>query len=854
MTPDGNIEAAHAHPNADGHLITKAYGDANYGGGGGGDYLPLAGGTMVGDILMKTDASGKRFIGFTRNNGTFKAGIGNQTTAEEFEITLANAAGDTYVSNLKLIPDGNARLEHAAPAHDNDIVTKGYGDTHYLAGSGGGDFYADGHVPMTGNFTMNAPSSGLIFSRILRSDGTLKLAYGSRSTVNQFELLLANITGDAEINKLILKPDGNISASFANPAADEDLVTKGYGDTHYLSGGGGGDFYADGHVPMTGNFQGGGHKITTIANGTANTDGVNVSQLAEKLDITATAADSAKLGGIDAANFFQESEFISASTGSGDSGKPIVLDATGQIDPSMIDVSVFYYVGEFTPASGTEYPDTTGETYGAFWVVQALTGDYTFAGGDLAGRTISNGDFMVWAAAGWSIMAGEMNPTLYYKLDGTQALTEPFAGGGKQLKNIAEGVDPSDAATVSQLGTGGGGDFMADGSVPMTGHLRFAGEAEAANSNIIEMNRPDGTAKIYMGTQTGVERFDLYLYLPDGATPAAVFELINDGNVRATYASPAHDKDLITKEYGDANYGGGGGGDFMADGSVPMTGVMSMNAPVSGAMYTRIARNDGTLKIAYGSRDTANQFEIFLANMTGDAEINRFIMKADGNISAAFASPAANDDLITKEYGDTHYAGGGGDFMADGSVPMTGDMLMNADAGGSRAIQIRRSDGTLKCALGSWSDAEELELLLADTAGTTEVARLLMRADGNVAAPDASPSQPADLVTRAYGDANYGGGGGGAETVYDMGAGTEINATNGTMLKKTLTTNTTFTIALSAGESITLHLRGGDAHTATLPVGTLWVGDRPTALTAHDVFIIWNDGADNFASYSGAVT
>jgi hypothetical protein len=120
-------------------------------------------------------------------------------------------------------------------------------------------------------------------------------------------------------------------------------------------------------------------------------------------------------------NTYQKSEHISISNGIPDAGKPIVLNSSGMIDSSMLDVSVFYYVGPFNPsncadpATGCEYPDTTGENHGAFWVVQGLTTDYTFVEGDLAGETVNNGDFMVWAVGGWSIMIGEMNPLLYYK-------------------------------------------------------------------------------------------------------------------------------------------------------------------------------------------------------------------------------------------------------------------------------------------------------------------------------------------------------------------------------------------------------------------------------------------------------
>jgi hypothetical protein len=154
---------------------------------------------------------------------------------------------------------------------------------------------------------------------------------------------------------------------------------------------------------------------------------------------------------------YTKNEHIAVSNGTNDAGKPIVLNGSGQIDSSMLDVSTFYYVGPFNPSlctdpsTGCEYPDTTGENFGAFWVVQDLTATYTFVEGDLAGKPVDNGDFMVHSVGGWSIMVGEMNPMLYYKLDGTQAITDAFAGGGQQLKDIADGTDDSDAVTVLQL-------------------------------------------------------------------------------------------------------------------------------------------------------------------------------------------------------------------------------------------------------------------------------------------------------------------------------------------------------------------------------------------------------------------
>jgi hypothetical protein len=148
---------------------------------------------------------------------------------------------------------------------------------------------------------------------------------------------------------------------------------------------------------------------------------------------------------------FLESDFIQESEGAQDAGKPIILDSGGKVHPTMIDISAFYYVGPFTPTTSAEYPDTTGQVPGAFWSVEGLSSPYTFTGGDLAGEEASNGDFMVLGTTGWALMQGDMNPALYYKLDGTQAITGPFAGGGQQIKHIADGLDDMDAVTMAQL-------------------------------------------------------------------------------------------------------------------------------------------------------------------------------------------------------------------------------------------------------------------------------------------------------------------------------------------------------------------------------------------------------------------
>jgi hypothetical protein len=180
------------------------------------------------------------------------------------------------------------------------------------------------------------------------------------------------------------------------------------------------------------------------------------------LGINDAASDSNRLGGVPAADYsrtghnhdteyFKKTEFINSSSGVSDAGKPIVLDGSGKINPDMVDVSTFHYIAPFTPTAGTEYPDTTGQSYGSFWVVQNLASPYTFTTGDLDSQTVDNGDYMVWADSGWSIIDSGIDASVYYKLDGSVAITGDFAGGGKKITNIADGTNDTDGVSKLQM-------------------------------------------------------------------------------------------------------------------------------------------------------------------------------------------------------------------------------------------------------------------------------------------------------------------------------------------------------------------------------------------------------------------
>ncbi|WP_067986239.1 hypothetical protein [Neptuniibacter pectenicola] len=83
-------------------------------------------------------------------------------------------------------------------------------------------------------------------------------------------------------------------------------------------------------------------------------------------------------------------------------------------------------------------------------------------------------------------------------------------------------------------------------------------------------------------------------------------------------------------------------------------------------------------------------------------------------------------------------------------------------------------------------------------------------------------------------------------------ASSAIDRADGGIQTYTMTANTTFTIAINAGESLTLHLSAGDTYTATWPAMT-WVGGSAPTLTAVDAITFWKVGSDLFGAYVGSI-
>ena len=83
-------------------------------------------------------------------------------------------------------------------------------------------------------------------------------------------------------------------------------------------------------------------------------------------------------------------------------------------------------------------------------------------------------------------------------------------------------------------------------------------------------------------------------------------------------------------------------------------------------------------------------------------------------------------------------------------------------------------------------------------------------------------------------------------------SGTELNITGATIKSRVLTANTAFTDGLTDGQSLTLHLTGGDTWVSTWPTNTL-VGSIPSGgPTSADVWVFWKIGTTLYRRYGGS--
>jgi hypothetical protein len=90
-----------------------------------------------------------------------------------------------------------------------------------------------------------------------------------------------------------------------------------------------------------------------------------------------------------------------------------------------------------------------------------------------------------------------------------------------------------------------------------------------------------------------------------------------------------------------------------------------------------------------------------------------------------------------------------------------------------------------------------------------------------------------------------------ADTV--VSAGVDILRSGGGIQVLTLTANSTLTVDLIQGESLTLHLLGGDTYAVTWPT-MVWVGGITPVLTGHDLLVLWFVNGVLYGNYTGPVS
>ena len=93
--------------------------------------------------------------------------------------------------------------------------------------------------------------------------------------------------------------------------------------------------------------------------------------------------------------------------------------------------------------------------------------------------------------------------------------------------------------------------------------------------------------------------------------------------------------------------------------------------------------------------------------------------------------------------------------------------------------------------------------------------------------------------------------GGITEKVYNL-TGTAISPANGTIQYKTVSSNTTFTETLAAGQSVILRLVNANSYTITFPTIT-WVGAVAPTLTANCAIVVWKEQSTLYGTYVGSL-
>jgi len=355
---------------------------------------------------------------------------------------------------------------------------------------------------------------------------------------------------------------------------------------------------------------------------------------------------------------FFRNEYVDKTDGIIDAGKPVKLNSSGLIDNSMLDIALFYFVGDWNPSCdpslnpGCEYPDISSHNYGAIWIIQGLGGSgYTFQEGDLAGETVYDGDFMIYSLTGWSLMTGNINPDLYYRLDGQNAITANFAGGGYQIKNIADGSDPQDAVTFNQISYFSNYFYARDGSLPITSNFEAGGfklvdlangtnSTDAVTKQQLDLKFDKNGSEIFEGDLnigTGSGGGNIILRAKDDSVNSSIqFNRKDNNKILNLYANNAqdlildmYDPDSTSPDIPVSNFYFKRTGEFENSNGLKTKGNMVIQDSGLGLPEFIFSRQDGSQITSMTSSLTDNDFFINVLDNSSTI-INQFVIKANG--------------------------------------------------------------------------------------------------------------------------------------------------------------------------------------------------------------------------------
>ena len=237
-----------------------------------------------------------------------------------------------------------------------------------------------------------------------------------------------------------------------------------------------------------------------------------------------------------------------------------------------------------------------------------------------------------------------------------------------------------DGALYTKTGIGGGeqpiggapGDFMADGTIPMTGNLQAGTDnAHDVGSAVsgFKTGYFDTSVVTALANATNVSTTGITATnTTEPATPAGASDMIlyNRGGTFYTKTGPAGSEEVLVAS------------DFLADGTIPLTGKLQANA-------------DNVLDVGdSGVGFRSGYFDTSVVTALADATNVKTTGITATNTTLP-AAPAGTDDMILYNRGGTLYTrtgpsggetplgGAPGDFLADGTIPMTGGIQAGTD-------------------------------------------------------------------------------------------------------------------------------------------------------------------------------